>query len=161
MVKNLPTVWETWVQSLDWEDPLEKGAATHSIILAWRIPWTEEMLIYHWYMVHCQAWSPLLTTSPISWKYFVERSWFLNHGFLCNIYTQTNVNKLISLYQGRRSVHGKILQLLWVFWLIMWAMNHPLPWNISSIVVLKYHLNVLLFSRFPCLYFSYQLNLSF
>ena len=38
--KNLPAVWETWVQSLDWEDPLEKGKATHSSILAWRIPWT-------------------------------------------------------------------------------------------------------------------------
>ena len=42
MVKNLPTVWETWVRSLDWEDPLEKGMATHSSILAWRIPWTEK-----------------------------------------------------------------------------------------------------------------------
>ena len=42
MVKNRPTVQETWVQSLGLEDPLEKGIATHSIILAWRIPWTEE-----------------------------------------------------------------------------------------------------------------------
>ena len=42
MVKNLPTVQETWVQSLGLEDPLEKGIATHSSILAWRIPWTEE-----------------------------------------------------------------------------------------------------------------------
>ena len=40
MVKNLFTIWETWVQSLGWEDPLEKGTATHSSILAWRIPWT-------------------------------------------------------------------------------------------------------------------------
>ena len=40
LVKNLPAVWETWVRSLDWEDPLEKGKATHSSILAWRIPWT-------------------------------------------------------------------------------------------------------------------------
>ena len=39
---NLPAVWETRVQSLDWEDPLEKGKGTHSSILAWRIPWTEE-----------------------------------------------------------------------------------------------------------------------
>ena len=39
---NLPAVWETQVQSLDWEDPLEKGKGTHSSILAWRIPWTEE-----------------------------------------------------------------------------------------------------------------------
>jgi len=41
-VKNLPAVQETWVQSLAWEDPLEKGKATHSSILAWRIPWTKE-----------------------------------------------------------------------------------------------------------------------
>ena len=38
--KNLPAMWETWDQSLDWEDPLEKGKATHSSILVWRIPWT-------------------------------------------------------------------------------------------------------------------------
>ena len=42
MVKNLPAMQETWVQSLGWEDPLEKGMATHCSILAWRIPWTEE-----------------------------------------------------------------------------------------------------------------------
>ena len=37
MVKNLPAVWETWVRSWHWEDPLEEGMATHSSILAWRI----------------------------------------------------------------------------------------------------------------------------
>ena len=42
MVKNLPAMWETWAQTLGWEDPLENGMATHSSILAWRIPWTEE-----------------------------------------------------------------------------------------------------------------------
>jgi len=42
MVKNLPAMWETWVQSLGWEDPLEKGMATHPGILAWRVPWTED-----------------------------------------------------------------------------------------------------------------------
>ena len=41
LVKNLPAMRETWIQSLGWEDPLEKGDATHSSILAWRIPWTE------------------------------------------------------------------------------------------------------------------------
>ena len=44
LLKNLPVMWETWVQSLGWDDPLEKGKATHSSILAWRIhglysPW--------------------------------------------------------------------------------------------------------------------------
>ena len=42
MVKNLTAVKETWVQSLGLENPLEKGMTTHSSILAWRIPWTEE-----------------------------------------------------------------------------------------------------------------------
>ena len=42
MVKNLPAMQETWGQSLGWKDTLKKGMATHSSILAWRIPWTEE-----------------------------------------------------------------------------------------------------------------------
>ena len=42
MVKNIPAMWETWVRSLGWEGPLEKEMATHSSVLAWRIPWTEE-----------------------------------------------------------------------------------------------------------------------
>ena len=41
-VKNPPAMWETWIQSLGWKDPLEKGMATHSNILPWRFPWTEE-----------------------------------------------------------------------------------------------------------------------
>ena len=41
-VKNLPAMCETWIRSQGWENPLEKGMATHSNILAWRIPWTEE-----------------------------------------------------------------------------------------------------------------------
>ena len=42
LLKSPPTMQETWVQSLGWDDPLEKEMATHSSILAWRIPWTEE-----------------------------------------------------------------------------------------------------------------------
>ena len=42
MIKNLPAMQETWVRSLGWEDPLEEGMATHSNVLAWRIPGTEE-----------------------------------------------------------------------------------------------------------------------
>ena len=45
-VKNLPAMQETWVQSRGREDPLEKGMATHSSILAWRIPWTEDLVGY-------------------------------------------------------------------------------------------------------------------
>ena len=46
MVKHLPTMWDTWVQSLGWEDLLEKEMATHSSILAWTIPWKEELVGY-------------------------------------------------------------------------------------------------------------------
>ena len=45
MVKNQPAMWETWVQFLGREDPLEDGLATHSSIHAWRIPWTEDPMI--------------------------------------------------------------------------------------------------------------------
>ena len=47
LVKNPPVVWETWVQSLDWENLLEKGKATYSSILAWRIPWTISQRVGH------------------------------------------------------------------------------------------------------------------
>ena len=42
-LKHLPAMWETWIQSLGWEDPLEREMATHFSILAWRTPWTEEL----------------------------------------------------------------------------------------------------------------------
>ena len=48
LVKNLPAMWDTWVRSLGWEDPLEKGKATHSSILAWRIPWTVHGVAKSW-----------------------------------------------------------------------------------------------------------------
>ena len=44
LVKNPPAMWDTWVRSLGWEDPLEKGMASHSSILAWRSPWTIEFM---------------------------------------------------------------------------------------------------------------------
>ena len=46
MVKNLPAMQQTWVRSLGWEDPLEKGMATHSSVLVWRIPWTKDLVVY-------------------------------------------------------------------------------------------------------------------
>ena len=44
LVKNPPTMWKTWVQSLGWDDALEKGMATYSSILVWRNPWTEDKI---------------------------------------------------------------------------------------------------------------------
>ena len=55
-VKRLPAMQETWVRSLGRKDPLEKEMATHSSILAWRIPWTEEQAIVHGVT---KSWTPL------------------------------------------------------------------------------------------------------
>ena len=57
-VKNLPAMWETCIQSLGWEDPLEKEMATHSSILAWKISWTEEpggLYTLHIYIYNLQS----------------------------------------------------------------------------------------------------------
>ena len=58
IIKNTLMVWETWVQSLGWEDPLEEGMATHSSILAWRIPMDREAW---WATVHgiTKSWTHL------------------------------------------------------------------------------------------------------
>ena len=71
LVKNPPAMWETWVRSLGWEDPLDKGKATHSSILAWRIPLKSRditlstkarlvkarLLVFPVVMYGCESWS--------------------------------------------------------------------------------------------------------
>ena len=57
LVKNPPAMRETWVWSLGWEDPLEKRKATHSGILAWRIPWTDHGVPKSW-TLHLTVWKP-------------------------------------------------------------------------------------------------------
>ena len=54
-LKRLPAMWETWVRSLDQQDSLEKEIATHSSILAWRIPWTEELVGYSLWVAKSQT----------------------------------------------------------------------------------------------------------
>ena len=65
-VKHLPTMWETQVRSLGWEDPLEKEMATHSSTLAWKIPWTEEDLLIYTYTLIISKY--LLVYNPTSWQ---------------------------------------------------------------------------------------------
>ena len=78
-VKNLPAMQETWIQSQGREDPLEKGMATYSSILVWRIPWTEDLVGYSpWGITNTHAESPagylslvkrqLDNTEPLKWK---------------------------------------------------------------------------------------------
>ena len=74
LIKNLSAMWETWVRSLGWEDSLEKGKATHSRILAWRIPWTT---------VHgvTKSWTRLSNWTELNWTVF----WDGPHG-VCGMF---------------------------------------------------------------------------
>ena len=71
LVKNSPAMWETWVQSLGWEDPLEKGKATHSSILAWSIPWTAESM-------GSQSWTQLNDFHSLKLKSFCTENETIN-----------------------------------------------------------------------------------
>ena len=75
LVKNLPAMWETWVWSLGWEDPLDKGKATHSSILAWRIPWT---------IVHrvAKSWTWLSDFQKQSYIITIAKLHYLGENFL-------------------------------------------------------------------------------
>ena len=72
LVKNLPAMWETWVRTLGWEDPLEKEKATHVSILAWRIPRTVSSMwlqrVGHDRVTY--TLSRIAKTSPVSYEYF-------------------------------------------------------------------------------------------
>ena len=76
LVKNPPAMRETWVQSPSWEEPLEKGKATHSSILAWRIPWTIQSM-------GLQSWAQLLRIKITALKWSIllfENKWFSRSG---------------------------------------------------------------------------------
>ena len=74
MVKNLPAMQETWVRSLDQEDPLEKGMAICSSILAWRIPWTEEPAGY-------SPWNRKELTNTFTFNYILK-----SYNYKCKIH---------------------------------------------------------------------------
>ena len=90
LVTNLPVVWETWVQSLDWEDSLEKGKATHSSILAWRIPWT---VIVHGVAKNWTQPSDFLFHFSLSNCYYKVCGYFLSNQFFFFFSTIWNVKQ--------------------------------------------------------------------
>ena len=81
MGKNLPTMQETWVQSLGWEDPLEEGVAIHSSILAWRISWTEEISELHTVHGVAKRWTRRVI-NPFTLKQMIFRHLHLLEMFL-------------------------------------------------------------------------------
>ena len=81
LVRNLSAMWKTWVWSLGWEDPLEKGKDTHSSILAWRIPWTKPMgsqrvghdwVTFTFTFLHQVMWSWLFSSLVVNIGWFLE-----------------------------------------------------------------------------------------
>ena len=108
LVKNLPAIWETWVQSLHWEDPLEKGMATHSSILAWRISWNS---LQAW---SSGAWYPELQSWPFSFTkelLYNKLYWggnCVNQRFFFLSYLEYHTFSMVRLYsiqhwQGKKS----------------------------------------------------------
>ena len=104
IVKNLPAVQETWVISLDWKDPLEKGMTALSRILAWRIPWTEELgrLYSPWGHKELDTTERLLLSLPP----FIEgfRELLSIRLLLTYMYTSFNIDMLRFYFSGIREV---------------------------------------------------------
>ena len=86
MIKNLPAMWETWVQSLGWEGPLEKGKAAQSRILAWRIPWTA----YPWGLKESDR-TERLSLSLFTLKYGLHFVGERNYNFNTVLHFQVNL----------------------------------------------------------------------
>ena len=94
LVKNLPAVWETWVQSLGWEDPLEEAKATHSSILAWRIPWTIPFSVFMWFICNTlNAFVPICTLSclPHPDRFFKKNIYVIKFTFV--VYSSISLGK--------------------------------------------------------------------
>ena len=117
MVKNLPAMQETWVQSLDWEDPLEKGTAAHSSVLAFKIPWTERpgRLQFMGSQRVRHDWSDLAQIGVLRWEKKAFGSWketcYEKHKSIAN-YSEKDplsITELVrqSLSRGIRHFHQK------------------------------------------------------
>ena len=97
LVKNLPVMWETWVWSLGWEDPLEKGKATHSSILAWRIPWMVTKLC----LTLATSWT-VACQPPLSMGFSRQEYWsglsFPYHHYNYHIFTIITITTIVIIF---------------------------------------------------------------
>ena len=89
--KNPPALWETWVRSLGWEEPLEKGMATHCSIPAWEIPWTQEPGALHLVAWGCRR----VRHDRVTKQHFVMNIWFSD---CCNYRIHSFSRCLLSTY---------------------------------------------------------------
>ena len=110
-VKNLPAMQETWVWSLGWQDPLEKGMATHSSILAWRIPWTEEpgdlqamrsQRVRHDWATHTHTHTHWMTMEVREYQSYHDYYYIFGIGDLKNnVLLRTQIYKPSILFEAR------------------------------------------------------------
>ena len=103
MVKNLPALQETQVRSLGWEDPLEREVATHSSILAWKIPWTEKTGKLQ-SMELQKSQTGLSDWTKLNWV-----TWWLKE-FTCNAAYAGDTSSIPGLGRSPRGGHGNLLQ---------------------------------------------------
>ena len=136
MVKNPPAMWETRVRSLSQEDPLKKEMATHSSILPWRIPWTEEPCgnshrVGHDWAIHFQFHLILLCSTLL---YLADMAFFLQIERLCQSCVQQHLLHLVSLCPNLviLEVLKNFSLLLYCFW---WSVYQ---WS-SIVIVLGHH----------------------
>ena len=107
-------MWETWVQSLGWEDPLEEGIATHSSILVWRIPWTAYYMgsqsVGHDFVSEqlslLPVWLPVLSSIYIPWSELGTRTCIISYNSHDNLTGQSTIPNL----QRKKQKLGKLFQ---------------------------------------------------
>ena len=131
MVKNLPVMWQTWVWSLGWKDPLEEDMATHSSILVWRIPWTEEP--GGLWSVGSQSWiwlKQLGTHASLMVVYFITEIWLfwsssliLPHSFIAMLLATTNLFPLPVSFQVCFSFNPRVSENIWYLSSSVWFIS--------------------------------------
>ena len=106
-VKNQPAMGETWVQSLGWEDSLEKGTATHSSVMAWRVLWTEEPGRFTVHGV-TKSWTRLIRSDEMTPAHLssLPGGWLLKT--VCVLATKMEIHLLLSTVTILRTSHSTL-----------------------------------------------------
>ena len=138
MVKNLLAVQETWVRSLGWEDPLEKGTATHSSILAWRIPWTDRGIAEsdmteptNTLLLLCISAKPSYSLSSVSIMHF--QAYLFRTSCVANSHLYWNVS-FLSLSHHLSALHSSLLYRKHTA--LQWLLSYLYPpWIETSLMV--------------------------
>ena len=143
LVKNLPGMRETWVRSLGWEETLEKRIATHSSILAWRIPWAIHGVAKSWTRL---TFTSLLHSNPLGWHPRATAQLFTKHTFPLPPSTATQPphgshNSIPSIQSKHVITDLRLIDAICVPWLLgfSWSPRNGdghHPWNLKALTTL-------------------------